>query len=116
MAIPARSLRYHPEQGDFVIVNGKGRFNRALYGTNSGFRVEAGDLPEFAMYLRGMGGNFKLGLVSEDSSGLANEAAGMVCPRHDGCPMNGPSTMSLSRRTCIWPWHSGRVVIPKRPS
>lgn len=63
-----RSLRYHPDQGDFIILNGDRRFNRALYGTHTGFRVEAGDLPEFAMYLRGMGGNLKLGLVSGDSS------------------------------------------------
>jgi hypothetical protein len=28
-----------------VIVNGKKRFKRALYGTNTAFRAEAGDLP-----------------------------------------------------------------------
>lgn len=63
-----RSIRYHPEDGDFVIVNGTHRFNRALYGSNTGFRVEAGDLPEFALYMPGMGGNLKFGLVSEQSS------------------------------------------------
>jgi hypothetical protein len=30
--------------------------------------VEAGDLPEFALYLPGMGGNLKLGLISGDKS------------------------------------------------
>ncbi|HEV9035547.1 MAG TPA: DUF4450 domain-containing protein [Puia sp.] len=50
-------VRYHPEGGDFVIVNGTRRFNRALYGTHTAFRVEAGDLPEFAFYMPGMGGN-----------------------------------------------------------
>src|SRR5436190_11445752 len=44
------------------------RFNRALYGTNTGFRVEAGDLPEFAMYMPGMGGNIKFGLISGNKS------------------------------------------------
>ncbi|MBO9657786.1 MAG: DUF4450 domain-containing protein [Chitinophagaceae bacterium] len=39
------------------------RFNRALYGSNTAFRVEAGDLPEFALYLPGMGGNLKFGLI-----------------------------------------------------
>lgn len=63
-----RSLRYHPEGNDFVITNGERRFTRALYGTNTAFRVEAGDLPEFAMYLPGMGGNIKFGLVNQDSS------------------------------------------------
>jgi hypothetical protein len=59
----ARQLRYHPEGSDFVITNGERRFNRALYGTNTAFRVEAGDLPEFALYLPGMGGNLKFGLL-----------------------------------------------------
>lgn len=58
-----RDVRYYPDGQDFIIQNGDRRFNRALYGTNTGFRVEAGDLPEFAMYLPGMGGNIKLGIV-----------------------------------------------------
>ena len=58
-----RSLRYHPEREDFVITNGNRRFNRALYGTHTAFRVEAGDLPEFALFMPGMGGNLKFGLI-----------------------------------------------------
>jgi hypothetical protein len=60
-----RTLRYHPEGNDFVIVNGNRRFTRALYGTNTAFRVEAGDLPEFALYMPGMGGNFKFGIAAD---------------------------------------------------
>ncbi|HJX71273.1 MAG TPA: DUF4450 domain-containing protein, partial [Bacteroidales bacterium] len=63
-----RSVRYHPDGTDFIIVNGDKRFNRALYGTNSGFRIETGDLPEFALYMPGMGGNMKFGLVHADTS------------------------------------------------
>src|SRR5687768_2204926 len=63
-----RSLHYRAEGTDFVTVNGKLRFNRALYGTNTGFRVEAGDLPEFALYMPGMGGNFKFGLIAGNNS------------------------------------------------
>lgn len=57
--VPAQGhpVRYHPEGEDIVIVNGTHRFNRALYGTHTAFRVEAGDLPEFAFYMPGMGGN-----------------------------------------------------------
>ena len=62
------SLRYHPEGRDFVIKNGARRFTRALYGTNSAFRVEAGDLPEFALYMPAMGGNLQLGLIKETKS------------------------------------------------
>jgi len=63
-----RQMRYHPDGSDFVITNGKLRFNRALYGTNTAFRVEAGDLPEFAMYLPGMGGNLRFGLIDANGS------------------------------------------------
>jgi hypothetical protein len=63
-----RNVHYLPQGNDFVLANGKMRFNRALYGTNTGFRVEAGDLPEFAMYMPGMGGNFKFGLISGNKS------------------------------------------------
>ncbi len=71
-----RELRYHPDGQDFVINNGKRRFNRALYGTNTAFRVEAGDLPEFALYLPGMGGNLKFGLISgEQSKWLINASS-----------------------------------------
>ena len=63
-----RELRYRPEGRDFVIKNGNRRFTRALYGTNTAFRVEAGDLPEFAMYMPGMGGNLKFGLIDEKGS------------------------------------------------
>jgi len=54
-----RELHYKQDNGDFLLVNGKYRFNRALYGDNRASRVEAGDLPEFALYLPGMGGNLQ---------------------------------------------------------
>ena len=63
-----REIRYKPEGNDFVIVNGNRRFTRALYGTNTAFRAEAGDLPEFALYMPGMGGNMKFGLSNSDTS------------------------------------------------
>jgi hypothetical protein len=56
----ARPARYTPDKGDFVITNGSELFNRPLYGGNSGFRIEAGDRPEFALFLPGRGGNLRL--------------------------------------------------------
>lgn len=69
----ARPLRYRPVDGDFVIRNGGEFFNRPIYGvsspTQSGdFRVDAGDLPEFSLYLPGHGGNLKLGFIAADGS------------------------------------------------
>src|SRR5438093_7099827 len=63
-----KTVRYQPKGQDFVIQNGKLRFNRALYGSNTAFRAEAGDLPEFALYMPGMGGNLKFGWLRNDSS------------------------------------------------
>jgi hypothetical protein len=59
-----RFVHYLPEGQDFVCDKPTLRFNRALYGTNTAFRVEAGDLPEFALYMPGMGGNLQFALVS----------------------------------------------------
>src|ERR1051325_106286 len=70
-----RVMRYQPEGTDFVTINGKRKFIRALYGTNTGFRVETGDLPEFALYMPGMGGNFKFGLIAGDKSKWLIKAA-----------------------------------------
>ncbi|WP_345953805.1 DUF4450 domain-containing protein [Mucilaginibacter sp. PAMB04168] len=69
-----REIRYQPDGQDIVIHNGTRRFNRAIYGTNTAFRIEAGDLPEFALYLPGMGGNLKLGLVKNKESKWLIEA------------------------------------------
>ena len=45
-----RSLQYRPEGDDFVCVNGKNRYTRALYGSSSAFRLETSDRPVFATY------------------------------------------------------------------
>lgn len=69
-----RQVRYHPEGKDIVSYNGNRRFNRALYGGNTAFRAEAGDLPEFALYMPGMGGNLKFGFVVNGKSKWLIEA------------------------------------------
>lgn len=70
-----RTLRYQPDKGDYVIQNGKNKFNRSLYGVNTEFRVEAGDVPEFALYLPGMGGNLKFALVKGEKAIWLADAA-----------------------------------------
>lgn len=69
-----RKLRYTPEGGDFVIVNGDKKFNRALYGTNTAFRIETGDLPELGFFMPNMGGNMQLGLIKNGKSLWLNDA------------------------------------------
>lgn len=60
-----RELRYRPDGNDFVGVNGKRKFNRALYGAHTGFRLEASDMPEFGLFLPHMGGNLLLGIARD---------------------------------------------------
>ncbi|MFM2327050.1 MAG: hypothetical protein RIR31_1252, partial [Bacteroidota bacterium] len=69
-----RTIHYQPQGNDFILYKGTRKFNRALYGTNTGFRVEAGDLPEFAMYMPGMGGNCKIGISVNGKSKWITEA------------------------------------------
>ena len=54
-----RTLRYRPAGNGVEIVDGGQRFNRALYGAHTGFRMECSDRPEFGLYLPRMGGNLR---------------------------------------------------------
>jgi hypothetical protein len=80
----ARPLRYTPIDGDFVIRNGAEFFNRPLYGPNINFRVDAGDLPEFSLYLPGHGGNLKLGISAAGGSRWLARAAEVVARYRPG--------------------------------
>lgn len=46
----ARDVQYIPDGGDFLCVNGKNRYTRALYGSNTEYRVETSDKPIFALF------------------------------------------------------------------
>lgn len=70
-----RALRYTPDGGDFVIVNGDESFNRPLYGGSSPFRVDGGDKPEFSFYLPGRGGNLRLGFSTPAGMKWLHDAA-----------------------------------------
>lgn len=69
-----RPLRYKPQDSCFVIQNGNRRFGRGLYGWNTGFRVAAGDLPEFMLYGPGKLGTLKLGIIGNNQSKWLNNA------------------------------------------
>ncbi|MFY7887545.1 MAG: DUF4450 domain-containing protein [Spirosomataceae bacterium] len=83
--IPSKPLHYRPfQKTGFQCVSIKRKFNRALYGGNTAFRVEAGDFPEFALYLPGMGGNLKLGLIHKQQSKWLSEAKQIRTVYQDG--------------------------------
>ncbi len=70
-----RPLRYRPDGQDFVIDNGGEFFNRPLYGGNTAFRVDAGDQPEFSLYLPGHGGNLRFGIKTPRAAKWLHESA-----------------------------------------
>src|SRR5882757_7663499 len=88
-------LRYTPENGDFVIVDGKEFFNRPLYGGNTAFRVDAGDKPEFSLYLPGRGGNLRLGARAIGGRAIWLNDAGSITARYR------PGTMRYEIRDAL---------------
>ena len=70
-----RPLRYTPDGQEFVIENGGEFFNRPLYGGNTAFRADAGDQPEFSLYLPGHGGNLRFGMRTSRGAKWLHEAA-----------------------------------------
>ena len=94
----ARPFRYRPVDGDFVIRNGGEFFNRPLYGPNINFRVDAGDLPEFSLYLPGHGGNLKLGLSAARGSKWLAQAAEVITRYPSGThDIRGSGTIRILR-------------------
>jgi hypothetical protein len=55
-----REVRYKPVGEEFVNLKGDKRFSRAIYGTNTGFRFETSDYPEFGLYMPNLGGSVYL--------------------------------------------------------
>ncbi len=98
-----RNVHYLPDGKDFVCVDPHLRFNRALYGTNTAFRVEAGDLPEFALYMPGMGGNLRFALINKDKHKWLIEAKKIITRYRPGSmiyeikdPLMGEGTLTIT--------------------
>ncbi|MDQ8179163.1 DUF4450 domain-containing protein [Pelagicoccus sp. SDUM812005] len=69
-----QQLRYQPDNGAFVAIHDFERFNRPLYGGNTAFRVDGGDIPEFVLYLPGRGGNLRFAIQRGDTTKWIHEA------------------------------------------
>ena len=98
-----RPLRYTPIGTDFVITNGAEFFNRPLYGGNSPFRVDAGDRPEFSLYLPGRGGNLRLGIQTVAGVKWLNDTREVVARYRPGSmlyevrdPLLGDATLTVN--------------------
>ena len=67
----SRTLQYRPDGEDFVSVNGKNRYTRALYGSHTAFRLETSDRPVFAVYEKRNSKNISFRLLLSDGSSVA---------------------------------------------
>lgn len=63
----ARKLQYTPEGRDFVSINGENRYTRALYVSESPFRLETSDRPIFGVFMKGYLKNISIDLSVNDS-------------------------------------------------
>ncbi|HVT88425.1 MAG TPA: DUF4450 domain-containing protein, partial [Tepidisphaeraceae bacterium] len=79
-----RPLRYRPENGDFVIVNGPDSFNRSLYGSNTAFRADAGDKPEVSLFLPGRGGTIRFAVKTPSQVKWLHESRKIVARYRPG--------------------------------
>lgn len=61
-----RSVQYLPDGEDFVCVNGKNRYTRALYGSPTAWRLETSDRPIFATYVKRDSRNIRFRLCLPD--------------------------------------------------
>ncbi|OZB98873.1 DUF4450 domain-containing protein [Paenibacillus sp. XY044] len=82
---------YHAKDGAFRVINGPQVYNRALYGAylphiGKRFRVFAGDVPEWMMFLPGDGGRLLLGLGNGRSMKPLRECE-RIEARYDGARM-----------------------------
>ena len=63
-----RALQYLPSGEDFVCVNGKNRYTRALYGSSTAWRLETSDRPIFATYVKNDSRNIRFRLRLPDGT------------------------------------------------
>lgn len=61
-----RTWQYKPDGQDFVCVNSKNRYTRALYGTPEGDRIETSDRPVFVAYKKKDCRNVSFALETKD--------------------------------------------------
>ena len=61
---PKRTMHYFPVGREIVCINGQNRYTRALYGSESNFRLETSDRPVFATFKKKESKNIRLYLTT----------------------------------------------------
>jgi len=98
----ARVMQYHPDGRDIVCVNGNHRYNRALYGGYTEFRLETSDRPIFATYRRKAHKNIRFRLTANGNT-LSLESTSFAEARYYA----GKRTYKLTDKS----WGKGTLTI-----
>lgn len=77
-----RTLQYRPDGTDFVCLNGKNRYTRALYGGPTEWRLETSDRPIFATYTKQLCRNIRFRLHLPDGTTTPLEETGQCEARY----------------------------------
>ncbi len=97
-----RKWQYKPDGQDFVCVNGKNRYTRALYGSHDEDRLETSDRPVFVAYAKQDSRNISL-VVTVKGKSLALDKTGFCEARYTA----GRRTYTLKDKS----WGKGVVKI-----
>ena len=72
-ATKTRTLQYHPDGRDIVCQDGDKRYNRALYGSYTEYRLETSDRPIFAVYRSKAHKNIRFRLTANGKTTLLEQ-------------------------------------------
>ena len=101
-----RTLQYYPDGQDFVCVNGKNRFTRALYCNHSAYRIETSDRPAFAIYKPKNYRSVRFHVII-DGKEMALDSTDFCEARYTA----GKRTYKLTDKS----WNSGQITISVLP-
>ena len=73
MAVTGRKQQYFPDGRDFVCQDGDKRYNRALYGSYTEYRLETSDRPIFAVYRSKAHKNIRFRLTANGKTTLLEQ-------------------------------------------
>ena len=89
-------LQYLPSGEEFVCVNGKNRYTRALYGGHTAWRLETGDRPIFATYVKNDCRNIRFRLHLPDGTVIPLEETDWCEARYN------PGTRTYALKDKAW--------------
>ena len=119
----SRRQQYFPKGGGFVCENGQNRFTRALYGSNTDWRLETSDRPVFAVVKKGHHRNIRFTLELDGQAFALDSTASCVAfyeagertyrlsdPRWGGAELMVEVVASPDREAAVWRFYGPQLA------